>query len=92
MRSATKANEVDRVVGANIRYYREARGLSARELSQKLSVTTDLLEKYELGEKRVGASKLLELGRIFDIDAQLFFKTTIVKTSVFEGCRTIWRN
>lgn len=50
---------VDRFVGARIRLYRGMLGVSQQELAEQLGVTFQQLQKYERGENRIGAGRLL---------------------------------
>jgi transcriptional regulator with XRE-family HTH domain len=71
--------EVDRVVGRNIRIYRLAKGLSQTELADQLGLTFQQVQKYEKGTNRVGAGRLLEISKILDVSL----------LSMFEGSRLV---
>ncbi|MFO0466539.1 MAG: helix-turn-helix domain-containing protein [bacterium] len=54
-----ETNEVDRFVGERIRLYRAMLGMSQQKLAENLGVTFQQLQKYERGENRIGAGRLL---------------------------------
>jgi transcriptional regulator with XRE-family HTH domain len=54
-----ETNDVDRFVGDRIRLYRSMIGMSQQKLAESLGVTFQQLQKYERGENRIGAGRLL---------------------------------
>lgn len=59
-RPATReTNEADKFVGERIRLYRSMLGMSQQKLAERLSITFQQLQKYERGENRIGAGRLL---------------------------------
>lgn len=59
-RPATREpNEADKFVGERIRLYRSMVGMSQQKLAERLSITFQQLQKYERGENRIGAGRLL---------------------------------
>lgn len=64
---------VDVHVGARIRQRRTALGLSQEKLGDALNLTFQQIQKYERGANRVGASRLYDLCRVFDVTADYFF-------------------
>lgn len=64
---------VDVHVGARIRQRRTALGMSQEKLGDALNLTFQQIQKYERGANRVGASRLYDLCRVFDVTADYFF-------------------
>lgn len=62
-----ETDQVDRFVGERIRLYRSMVGLSQQKLAEKLGVTFQQLQKYERGENRIGAGRLLMVATVLDI-------------------------
>lgn len=60
-------NEVDRFVGERIRLYRSMIGMSQQKLAENLGVTFQQLQKYERGENRIGAGRLLTVATVLGI-------------------------
>ena len=54
-----ETTDVDRFVGDRIRLYRSMIGMSQGKLAGSLGVTFQQLQKYERGENRIGAGRLL---------------------------------
>jgi transcriptional regulator with XRE-family HTH domain len=67
------ANEVDAAVGARIRNLRLRNKLSQEEVGRRLNVSFQQVQKYEKGTNRVGASRLSDLAKIFDVPIGTFF-------------------
>jgi transcriptional regulator with XRE-family HTH domain len=60
--SSKAPTSADVTVGRNIRFYRLAARLSQEEVGDKIEVTFQLVQKYEKGTNRVGASRLSQIG------------------------------
>lgn len=57
----TTTAEIDAQIGARLRSFRAALGLSQTELADALGVTFQQLQKYEKGTNRISASALVLL-------------------------------
>jgi transcriptional regulator with XRE-family HTH domain len=64
MRERAK-NPVDEAVGARIRLLRKGRKISQEEFGKAIVVTFQQVQKYEIGENRIGAATCAHLCRIF---------------------------
>ncbi|MCA3312187.1 MAG: helix-turn-helix transcriptional regulator [Roseomonas sp.] len=62
-----ETSEVDRFVGERIRLYRSMIGMSQQKLAENLGVTFQQLQKYERGENRIGAGRLLTVATVLGI-------------------------
>jgi transcriptional regulator with XRE-family HTH domain len=72
---ADKAEKGDRdgkSMGARVRRFREAAGLSQTELGDKLGVSYQQVQKYERGVSRLGVDTLLRLARALDQPVSVF--------------------
>lgn len=65
---------IDVHVGARIRQRRLSLGMSQEKLGAALNLTFQQIQKYERGANRVGASRLYDLCRVFDVTADYFFE------------------
>ena len=74
--ASKSANEVDAAVGARIRNLRLRNKLSQEEVGRRLKVSFQQVQKYEKGMNRVGASRLSDLAKIFDVPIGTFFSET----------------
>lgn len=65
--------EVDQTVGQRIRMRRAMLGISQQELSQKLQISFQQLQKYEKGSNRVSAGKLFYIAKLLKVDIGYFY-------------------
>jgi len=85
-RDVRTATEVDAFVGAQLKILRKSAGFSQTSLANKVGVTFQQIQKYERGMNRIGASRLWEFCKIFDVVPGRFFEgveahLTIVDTA-----------
>jgi transcriptional regulator with XRE-family HTH domain len=74
-------DNVDRIVGRNIRIQRLAKGLSQTELASALGVTFQQVQKYEKGTNRVGSGRLLLISKALGIPLLDLFEGSKVSTT-----------
>ena len=67
------AHPVDVHVGRKLKQIRTLRRFSQTDVAQRLSLSFQQIQKYEIGSNRVAASRLFELAQIFDISPAYFF-------------------
>ena len=65
--------DLEQRVCQNLKCFRQACGLSQKELAEKLNVSFQQVQKYENAVNRISAGKLFELSNIFDIPVGVFF-------------------
>jgi transcriptional regulator with XRE-family HTH domain len=61
-------------VGANIRKWRDLKGMKQEALAQELDVSTVALSKIENGKTNIPLKRLFAIASILKIDVQLLFK------------------
>jgi len=71
MRAATA---VDKFVGAQLKLLRKGAKLSQSDLAEKVGVTFQQIQKYERGTNRIGASRLWDFCKVFDVNPGHFFE------------------
>jgi transcriptional regulator with XRE-family HTH domain len=93
--ASRESNDVDRFVGERIRLYRSMIGMSQQKLADHLGVTFQQLQKYERGENRIGAGRLLMVATalgipiVFLLDQEGFsLRQTSVSPAVSEPSET----
>ena len=59
----------DKAIGKRIRERRELLGFSQARVAKKLNITFQQLQKYEKGDDRVAASRLVEIAAALGISA-----------------------
>src|SRR6056297_1605539 len=65
---------IDKSIGARIRMYRKALGLSQTDLAQKIGITFQQVQKYESGANRVAASRLWDISDALGISVLSLFQ------------------
>lgn len=68
-----KHQAVDAFIGARVRLRRLNLKMSQEDLSNRLGVTFQQIQKYEKGVNRVSASRLLQLAAALAVPVQFFF-------------------
>ena len=72
--SSKKPNHVDQHVGKRLRLRRNLLDLSQDELAGHLGLTPQLIQKYEVGETRISASRLYDLAAQLAVPITWFFE------------------
>ena len=67
------ADKIDKHVGQRLRGRRRDLGLSQTSVADRLGLTFQQVQKYELGMNRVSASRLYDLCGILDVKIEYFF-------------------
>ncbi len=67
------AHPVDVHVGRRLKEIRNLRRLSQTDVAQRLGLSFQQVQKYEIGSNRIAASRLFELAQIFDVLPEYFF-------------------
>lgn len=75
-----RTKELDYVIGANIKHYRELSGFSQKNLADHLGISFQQIQKYENGIDRVSAVRLWEIATVFKKDIRIFYQ----KTKIFD--------
>jgi len=69
-----KPNQIDILVGRNVRLYRLNAKLSQTALGERIGVTFQQVQKYERGSNRVGASRLTQIATALGVPITAFFE------------------
>jgi transcriptional regulator with XRE-family HTH domain len=72
-------------IGKSIRAHRLIRGMSQSDLAGRLGVSFQQVQKYEKGMNRVGAGRLPQIARIFDIPISTLFDANAVTSPGASG-------
>lgn len=65
---------IDKFIGAKIKMYRNMRGLNQKDLADTLDLNFQQIQKYEKGESKIRASKLLRAAKILNVPVECFFE------------------
>lgn len=68
------AHPVDVHVGRKLKEIRTQRRFSQTDVAQKLGLSFQQVQKYEIGSNRIAASRLFELAQIFEVSPAYFFE------------------
>lgn len=68
------AHPVDVHVGSKLKEIRTMQRLSQTDVAQRLGLSFQQVQKYEIGSNRIAASRLFELAQIFDVSPSYFFE------------------
>jgi transcriptional regulator with XRE-family HTH domain len=68
------AHPVDVHVGRRLKEIRTKNKLSQTDVAQRLGLSFQQVQKYEIGSNRIAASRLFELAQIFDTSPAYFFE------------------
>jgi len=63
----------DVAIGEKLLALRLARGLSQEELGQKIGVTFQQVQKYEIGANRISAARLVDIAEALGVSVTAFF-------------------
>jgi transcriptional regulator with XRE-family HTH domain len=72
--NARSPTQLDKAIGQLIRQRRMELGLRQEDLARRLNVTQHQLQKYEVGENRISASRLADCARLLDVPISWFFQ------------------
>lgn len=91
--SPRKATAIDRHVGNRLRKLRLIHGVSLEALAGMVDVAPQQIQKYEVGETRLSASRIFELSKIFAVPVTWFYDELDAATSAemyarIRQCRT----
>lgn len=65
---------VDVHVGRKLKQIRTLRRYSQTDVAQRLGLSFQQIQKYEIGSNRIAASRLFELTQIFEVSPAYFFE------------------
>jgi len=71
--SPRKPTAVDRHVGKRLRLLRQILEVSMEKLAEIVDVAPQQIQKYEVGETRISASRIFELSKIFNVPLSWFY-------------------
>jgi transcriptional regulator with XRE-family HTH domain len=69
-----RRNEQDTYAGARLRVARQLAGLSQQQLGEHLGVSFQAVQKYETGENRLSAGRLVKAAAVLGVDLAFFAK------------------
>ncbi len=73
-RKVEHIEQIDRYIGAKIQELRLAHGMSRQDLGEKIEVTHQQLQKYEIGTNRVSAGRLALIAKYLNTSVASFYE------------------
>lgn len=70
----SRAQDIDRVVGARMRERRIMLGLTQQQMAELIGVTYQQAHKYEKGINRIAAGRLYSVAQALGVDVSWFFE------------------
>lgn len=67
-------HDIDRHIGARLRYLRKSHGLTQNDVGQGIGISLQQIQKYEQGTNRIAANYLWRLSTLFDVEIGYFFQ------------------
>lgn len=71
----SRATDIDKAVGAQVRFRRIALGLTQQQFADEIGVTYQQAHKYERGINRISASRLYEIAVALKVKVPFFYET-----------------
>jgi transcriptional regulator with XRE-family HTH domain len=75
-KTAKRPSWIDVAVGRNVRVWRMAKGMTQEQLANRVGVTFQQLQKYEIGGNRIPTGRLVKFAGILDIPIAALFEGT----------------
>jgi DNA-binding transcriptional regulator YiaG len=66
-------DNIDVIIGANIKRVRKFYGMTQHQVAQLLNITFQQLQKYENGKNKISAARLYKLSALLDCPFEYFF-------------------
>jgi transcriptional regulator with XRE-family HTH domain len=79
--SPRKPTAVDKHVGKRLRLLRQINEVSLEKLAEIVDIAPQQIQKYEIGETRISASRIFELSKIFCVPVAWFYHDLEATTS-----------
>lgn len=73
----TKEN-INKTVGARIRYYRKARGITIVELAKRMHISKSAISKYECGQVAITLEQIVSIAEILELDPLLLLSDSFL--------------
>src|SRR5499427_3994814 len=83
--SPRKATAVDKHVGKRLRLLRQINEVSLEKLAEIVDVAPQQIQKYEIGETRISASRIFELSKIFCVPVAWFYHDLEATSAAMEA-------
>lgn len=73
-KSVRSTDSIDLLIGKNLRLIRLSQNFSQEQLSKRVAVTFQQIQKYEKGKNRLSVSRMVQLAAVLDCHPMDFLK------------------
>src|ERR1700704_4951949 len=70
---ARKTDDIDLLIGKRLRERRMLLAITQEDLAQRIQLSPQQLQKYEIGENRISAARLFRLSKVLEVPITWFF-------------------
>ncbi len=77
-------NPIDKHIGARVRAQRQERGLTQRDLGERLGVRFQQVQKYESGQNRISAAQMWRIASVLGVPVSHFFENIDVSAGAIQ--------
>ena len=77
MDNSTKKNDIQRIVGNNIKTIRLSKGMTQEQLAERLDRSVNFVSLIELGKSGMSVPTIIDICNILEIDVNCIFKGLI---------------
>ena len=74
---ARKTDELDLLIGKRLRERRVLLAITQEVLARRIGLSFQQMQKYEIGENRISATRLFKLSEILEVPITWFFRPAI---------------
>ncbi|MCP1839126.1 transcriptional regulator with XRE-family HTH domain [Bradyrhizobium sp. USDA 4524] len=68
-----RVNKIDKIIGANLRFYRLMRGMTQERLGLEVGLSFQQIQKYENATNRVTVSTLINISNVLNLPMVMFW-------------------
>lgn len=68
-----RADNIDKIVGDNVRALRVSHQMSQTSLADGIGITFQQVQKYEKGQNRISAGRLYRIAKLFDVSLESLY-------------------
>lgn len=74
MEDSTNKNEIQQVVGSNIKMIRLAKGMTQEQLAERLNRSVNFVSLIELGKSGMSVPTIIDICNVLDVSSESLFK------------------
>jgi len=87
MGASDRISQINSVVGSRLKELRLLHGMTQQDLSRKLNLTYQQIQKYEVGKNAIGAGRLYLISQVLEVSPLYFFDDLSIPTASIQESR-----